>query len=146
MTNWPRKVGGNQEVFSGELTLVLIFKDQDEFAYQGNVEGGHRWGNHNKAREMLVNRWNYDLGEKKKVHNLLRIYYMPGTMCNPFLIWNALRYVVIIISFLKIIISFLWGEKQRFNEDEHLPEVPVMEWDIQTNSADLGGVCFQLFE
>ena len=42
MTNWPSKVGGNQEVFSGELTLVLIFKAQNECAYQGKVEGGHR--------------------------------------------------------------------------------------------------------
>ena len=86
MTNWPRKVG-NQEVCSGELILVLIFKVQDKFAYQGKVEGGHRcsrWGNHNKAREMLVNRWNYDLGGKKKksaqlVENLLyaRYYVQP---------------------------------------------------------------------
>ena len=70
---------------------------------------------------------------------------MPGTMCNPFLIRNALRYVVIIISFFKLLFIFYEGRKQRFNEDEYLLEVPVMEWDIQTNSADLRGVCFHFF-
>lgn len=51
MTNWPRKVGGNQEAFSGELTLVSIFKDQDESAYQGKAEGGHRCSRLRKPQE-----------------------------------------------------------------------------------------------
>lgn len=66
-------------------------------------------------------------------------------MCNPFLIQNALRYVVIIISLKKYYFFFYEGRKQRFNEDEYLPLIPVMEWDIQTNSADLRGVCFHFF-